>query len=119
MLNEWKIEPGNGHARPSTMTDFNIFTFNARVWPGTDPWVVKKGERVRFSFGNLSMITIRSTCTATSFEEVRDRRRDRPEVGAPAETTVGRARRLDAHRRDGRERRGRLGIPLPQIPPHD
>ena len=37
------------------MTDFNLFTFNSRVWPGTEPLVVKKGDRVRVRLGNLSM----------------------------------------------------------------
>src|SRR6185295_10178761 len=55
MLGEWFVAPGTATPNPSVMTDFNLFTFNSRVWPGTDPWVVKKGDRVRFSFGNLSM----------------------------------------------------------------
>jgi FtsP/CotA-like multicopper oxidase with cupredoxin domain len=55
MLGEWFVEPGTATPNPNIMTDFNLFTFNSRVWPGTDPWVVKKGERVRFTFGNLSM----------------------------------------------------------------
>ena len=55
MLHEWYVEPGTATPNPMVMTDFNLFTFNSRVWPGTDPWVVKKGERVRVSFGNLSM----------------------------------------------------------------
>ena len=55
MLNEWYVEPGTATPNPNVMTDFNLFTFNSRVWPGTDPWVVKKGDRVRVSFGNLSM----------------------------------------------------------------
>jgi hypothetical protein len=37
------------------MTDFNIFTFNSRAFPGTAPLVVRRGERVRLRFGNLSM----------------------------------------------------------------
>ncbi len=37
------------------MTDFNMFTFNGRVFPGTEPLVVRTGERVRIRLGNLSM----------------------------------------------------------------
>jgi hypothetical protein len=37
------------------MTDFNLFTFNARVWPGTAPLIVRTGQRVRVRLGNLSM----------------------------------------------------------------
>ncbi|MEO6603389.1 MAG: multicopper oxidase domain-containing protein, partial [Polyangiaceae bacterium] len=36
------------------MTDFNLLTMNARVFPGTAPLVCKKGDRVRIRIGNLS-----------------------------------------------------------------
>jgi FtsP/CotA-like multicopper oxidase with cupredoxin domain len=55
MLHEWSIPPGTSRPNPAVMTDFNIFTFNSRVWPGTDPLVVKQGDRVRIRLGNLSM----------------------------------------------------------------
>ena len=55
MLHEWAIPPGTSRPNPAVMTDFNLFTFNGRVWPGTAPLVVKKGERVRVRLGNLSM----------------------------------------------------------------
>ncbi len=55
MLMEWAIPPGTARPNPAVMTDFNIFTFNSRVWPGTAPLVVKRGDRVRFRIGNLSM----------------------------------------------------------------
>ena len=55
MLHEWAIAPGTSRPNPVVMTDFNIFTFNSRVWPGTAPLVVKKGDRVRVRLGNLSM----------------------------------------------------------------
>jgi FtsP/CotA-like multicopper oxidase with cupredoxin domain len=55
MLHEWFVPPGGATPNPAVMTDFNLFTFNSRVWPGTAPLVVKKGDRVRFRFGNLSM----------------------------------------------------------------
>ena len=55
MLHEWAIAPGTSRPNPAVMTDFNIFSFNSRVWPGTDPLVVKLGDRVRIRLGNLSM----------------------------------------------------------------
>ena len=55
MLHEWAIPPGTSRPNPAVMTDFNIFTFNSRAWPGTAPLVVKKGQRVRVRLGNLSM----------------------------------------------------------------
>jgi FtsP/CotA-like multicopper oxidase with cupredoxin domain len=54
-LQEWFVEPGTSTPNPNIMTDFNLFTFNSRVWPGTDPLVVKLNQRVRISLGNLSM----------------------------------------------------------------
>jgi FtsP/CotA-like multicopper oxidase with cupredoxin domain len=55
MLHEWFIAPGTSRPNPAVMTDFNLFTFNSRVWPGTAPLVVRTGQRVRVRFGNMSM----------------------------------------------------------------
>lgn len=55
MLHEWAVHPGTYRPDPAVMTDFNMFTFNSRVFPGTDPLVVRTGERVRIRVGNLSM----------------------------------------------------------------
>jgi hypothetical protein len=38
-----------------TMTDFNMWTWNSRVFPGIDPLVVRQGDRVRVRIGNLTM----------------------------------------------------------------
>jgi manganese oxidase len=54
MLSEWKIVPGTRRPDPNEMTDFNVLTMNARVFPGTQPIVAKVGERVRIRLGNLS-----------------------------------------------------------------
>ena len=54
MLSEWRIVPGTMRPDPNEMTDFNVLTMNARAFPGTEPLVVKTGERVRIRFGNLS-----------------------------------------------------------------
>jgi FtsP/CotA-like multicopper oxidase with cupredoxin domain len=54
-LQEWFVEPGASTPNPMVMTDFNIFTFNSRVWPGTAPMVVRTGQRVRIRLANLSM----------------------------------------------------------------
>lgn len=55
MLHEWFIPIGGATPDPIVMTDFNYFTFNSTVWPGTQSLVVKEDERVRIRFGNLSM----------------------------------------------------------------
>lgn len=54
-LHEWDVPYGSAAPNPATMTDFNMFTFNSRAFPGTAPLVVKKGQRVRVRLANLSM----------------------------------------------------------------
>jgi hypothetical protein len=55
MLHEWAIHPGTYRPDPAVMTDFNMFTFNSKVFPAIDHLVVKTGDRVRIRIGNLSM----------------------------------------------------------------
>ena len=55
MLHEWAIHPGTYRPDPAVMLDFNIFTFNGKVFPAIDHLVVRTGDRVRLRFGNLSM----------------------------------------------------------------
>src|SRR6266851_5401418 len=54
-LHEWDVPPSAATPNPATMTDFNLFTFNGRAYPGTAPLVVRKGQRVRIRLANLSM----------------------------------------------------------------
>jgi FtsP/CotA-like multicopper oxidase with cupredoxin domain len=56
MLDEWKINPdGSNGALARTgehgehihdKTNYNIFTINGRIFPDTDPLMVKEGEKV-------------------------------------------------------------------------
>jgi FtsP/CotA-like multicopper oxidase with cupredoxin domain len=55
MLHAWDIDPGTFTPKPATMTEFNMWTFNSRVFPGIDPLVVRKGDRVRIRVANMSM----------------------------------------------------------------
>jgi len=55
MLHNWAVHPGTYRPDPSVMVDFNMWTFNSKVFPATDHLVVGEGERVRVRFGNLSM----------------------------------------------------------------
>jgi FtsP/CotA-like multicopper oxidase with cupredoxin domain len=55
ILHAWDVDPGTYIAKPATMTEFNMWTFNSRVFPGIDPLVVRKGDRVRIRIANLSM----------------------------------------------------------------
>jgi len=54
MLNEWRIDPGTARPMPNEMTDFNIFTFNAKAFPGTASLVAKLGQRVRIRLANTN-----------------------------------------------------------------
>ena len=49
-----RIEPGTARPDPNEMTDFNVLTMNAKVFPAIPPMVCKRGERVRIRLGNLS-----------------------------------------------------------------
>ena len=55
LLNAYDIEPGSATPKVSTMLDFNLWTFNSRVFPGIAPLVARRGERVRVRVGNLTM----------------------------------------------------------------
>jgi FtsP/CotA-like multicopper oxidase with cupredoxin domain len=37
------------------MTEFDLWTFNSKVFPATEPLLAAQGERVRLRVGNLSM----------------------------------------------------------------
>ena len=52
-LNEWFVPPGASRPNPMVMTDFNIFTFNSRAFPGTAPLLARPGERVRIRVGHV------------------------------------------------------------------
>jgi manganese oxidase len=55
LLGAFDIEPGSFTPRVNEMLDFNLFTFNTRVFPGIDPLVVRRNDRVRIRIGNLTM----------------------------------------------------------------
>ncbi|MEY3532868.1 MAG: Copper resistance protein precursor, partial [Pseudomonadota bacterium] len=55
LLAAYDIDPGTYMPRVMQMTDFNLWTWNSRVFPGIDPLVVNKGDRVRVRVGNLTM----------------------------------------------------------------
>jgi len=55
LINAYDIDPGSYTPKIATMTDFNIWSWNSRVFPGIDPLVVRKGDNVRIRMGNLTM----------------------------------------------------------------
>jgi FtsP/CotA-like multicopper oxidase with cupredoxin domain len=55
LINAFDIDPGSYTPRVNTMLDFNLWCWNSRVFPGIDPLVVRKDDRVRIRMGNLTM----------------------------------------------------------------
>ncbi|AZN99828.1 copper oxidase [Mesorhizobium sp. M9A.F.Ca.ET.002.03.1.2] len=55
LLNAFDIEPGSYVPRIMEMTDFNLWGWNSRVFPGISHLPVAKNDRVRVRVGNLTM----------------------------------------------------------------
>lgn len=55
LLHNYALHPGTYRPDPSVMQDFDLWTFNSRVYPAIDPLVMRTGERLRIRVGNLSM----------------------------------------------------------------
>ena len=55
ILHNWALHPGTWRPDPSVMVDFDLWTFNSKVFPAIDPIVARTGDRVRIRMGNLSM----------------------------------------------------------------
>ena len=54
MTHEWTVNVGTDRPNPNAMNDFNVLTFNGKIFPATEPLVVGTNERVRIRLGNLS-----------------------------------------------------------------
>ncbi len=55
LLSAYDIDPGSYTPRVNTMLDFNLWTWNSRVFPGIDSLNVRLGDKVRIRVGNLTM----------------------------------------------------------------
>ena len=55
LLNAYDIEPGSATPKVMTMTEFNLWSWNSRVFPGIDSLAIRLGDRVRIRVGNLTM----------------------------------------------------------------
>ncbi|HEU0153704.1 MAG TPA: copper oxidase [Arenimonas sp.] len=55
ILHNFALHPGTRRPDPAVMQDFDLWTFNSKVFPAIDPIVARSGERVRIRVGNLSM----------------------------------------------------------------
>ena len=55
IMANYEVKPGTYVPDTSVMLEFNTWAWNSRVFPGIDPIVVRKGDRVRIRIGNLTM----------------------------------------------------------------
>ncbi len=55
IINAYDIDPGSYTPKINTMLDFNLWSWNSRVFPGIDHLAVRRGDRVRIRMGNLTM----------------------------------------------------------------
>jgi manganese oxidase len=55
LLHNWALHPGTYRPDPAIMQEFDLWTFNSKVFPAIEPLVARTGERVRIRIGNLSM----------------------------------------------------------------
>ncbi len=55
ITHNWAMHPSTYRPDPSVLQNFDLWTFNSKVFPAIDPVVARTGERVRVRIGNLSM----------------------------------------------------------------
>jgi manganese oxidase len=55
IIGSYRFDPGTALPQVTEMTDFNIWTFNSRVFPGIDVLPVRLGDKVRIRIANLTM----------------------------------------------------------------
>ena len=55
LLNAYDIEPGSYTPKIMTMLEFNLWTWNSRIFPGIDSFNVRLNDKVRIRMGNLTM----------------------------------------------------------------
>jgi len=55
LLNAYDIDPGSYTPKTMTMLDFNLWSWNSRIFPGIDSLNVRLKDKVRIRIGNLTM----------------------------------------------------------------
>jgi FtsP/CotA-like multicopper oxidase with cupredoxin domain len=55
ILHNWAVHPGTWRPDPAVMTEFDLWSFNSKVFPAIDPLLARTGERIRIRVANLSM----------------------------------------------------------------
>ena len=66
LLSEWKLRARCPPPDPNEMTDFNVLTFNGRVFPGTTPLVASSAIACASASATSAWTTTRSICTVIS-----------------------------------------------------
>ena len=54
-LGEWAVHPGTRVPDPMVMLEFNLFTFNGRMFPAVPHLTARTGDRVRVRLANVTM----------------------------------------------------------------
>ena len=55
VMSSYDMDPGTYLPKVTEMTNFNMWSWNSRVFPGIDPLPVRLGDRVRVRIANLTM----------------------------------------------------------------
>ncbi len=55
LLSAFDIDPGSYTPKTMTMLDFNLWSWNSRIFPGIDSLNVRQNDKVRIRVGNLTM----------------------------------------------------------------
>ncbi|NBU02581.1 MAG: copper oxidase [Betaproteobacteria bacterium] len=55
LLSAYDIDPGSYTPKIMTMLDFNLWSWNSRIFPGIDSLNVRLNDKVRIRIGNLTM----------------------------------------------------------------
>ncbi len=87
-LHMWQIPPGTSKPNPNAMFDFNYFSFNSRVYPGTAPVLARENSLIRVRFANLSMESHPIHIHGVSFKVTATEGGDIPESAQRPTTTV-------------------------------
>lgn len=100
MLGEWRLDTGTYRPNPNEMTDFNVFTFNAKIFPATEPMVAKLGDRVRIRLASVAAMSHHPIhLHGYNFRVTETDGGQIPESAQPIETTVlvaiGQSRTID------------------------
>ena len=118
IMSAYDITPGASLPNVAEMTEFNLWTWNARVFPGIDPLPVRLGDRVRVRIGNLTMTNHPIHLHGHDFRVTATDGGWVPETAQRPETTTDVPVGADARVRLRGRRPGRLGVPLPQVASH-